>query len=62
MEYIAHSIEEVFRTFPDIQVADQRRSEHDRGQMLQLLETILEELAFPEYMNGLIYDLRGESR
>lgn len=62
MEYIAHPVEEVFRTFPDIQVADQRRSEHDRVQLLQILERILEELAFPEYMNGLIYDLRGESK
>jgi len=62
MEYIAHPIEAVFRTFPDIQVADQRRSERDRGEVSELLENILEELAFSEYMNGLIYDLRGESK
>lgn len=61
MESVSHSIEGVFRKLPDIQIADQRRSEHERGQISKSLEKILEELAFPEYMNGLICDLRGES-
>jgi hypothetical protein len=60
MEFIAHLVEEVFRAFPDSQVAEQVRSDSERGQLSQSLEGMLNELAFSEYTNGHIHDLRGE--